>query len=65
MLTVYKVENTRLIMPDSAWSCECLRRITAQGKHVEITNEDPDVVKEERSVDELERAMALIDSTGL
>ena len=65
MLTVYKVDDTRLVLPDSQWGKDVLTSLTKMGKHVEITDEIPEVVQQSRSVDELEKAMALIDSTGI
>jgi hypothetical protein len=65
MLTVYRIDDTRLVLPDSRWGRDVLKALVIQGKHVEITDEDPDLVQHSRSADESDRAMALIDSTGI
>ena len=65
MLTVYRIDDTRLVLPDSRWGKDVLMALAIQGQHVEITDEDPDLVQNSRSADELQRAMELIDSTGI
>jgi hypothetical protein len=64
-LTVYKVDDTRIILPDSAWGKAALEELAKMGKHIEGTDEDPTAVHESRSQEESARAIALLDSTGL
>lgn len=65
-LSVYKVDQkTRLVLPDTRWAYEVRIRLAAAGHQVEFSGEDANMVQNTRSVDELSRAMDLIDSTGL
>jgi hypothetical protein len=64
-LSVYKVDgNTRLVLPDSRWGWSVREKLAQLGHKVDLTGEEPEVVQRTRSVEELEKAMALIDSTG-
>lgn len=65
-LCVYTVDKTtRLVMPNSQWARSVLAKLTEMGHQVELTGEDPAQVQQTRSVDELEKAMEIIDSTGM
>lgn len=63
MLTVYKVDDTRLILPDSQWGKDVITSLFKMGKHVEVTDQDPDSCKRDEA--EMARMHALLDATGL
>jgi Trk K+ transport system NAD-binding subunit len=63
MLTVYKVSDTRLVLPDSQWGKDVIKALTTMGHHVEITDQDPDSCKRDEA--EMARMHQLLDSTGI
>jgi Trk K+ transport system NAD-binding subunit len=63
MLTVYKVNDTRLVLPDSQWGKDVITALTKKGMHVEVTDQDPDSCKRDEA--EMARMHQLLDSTGL
>jgi hypothetical protein len=56
-------DSTRVILPESLWAEQVLTAFRAQGRKVELTNQDPDLC--ERGEEEMLRMHALLESTGI
>lgn len=60
MKQVYLIDKTtRLVLPDTGWGVSVLGSLIAQGKEIEITNEDPEV--DLRSPEEKMRAIRILN----
>jgi len=66
---VYEVDHeTRLVMPDTDWSCQVLGKIVQQGHAVIKVGESPELVarvERERTQAELDRRDILVAGTGI
>ena len=64
-LSVYVVNNnTRLVMPASAWSHSVLGLLVMQGHEVRRSEEPAAFVEQDRNHEELDRRDILVQGTG-